>query len=406
MGRNRDLGEVDSDMEGTLRRKGMKRGVRIFLGLTIVAVLGVLIISAGEYTWRDLFEFNAWKGLTERETWANILKSISAAFRQMRLLYLSLALLCISVHLYLHCLRLQLLSWATGRFISLRASTEFTFGGYYLGAITPFQSGGIPLQVWVLKREGLSVGEAGAVIMFRGVLSVLVLVVALPLLLTYRGLLGRGEISALIKYLAVLYPILLFILLSALFRTEGLKRHTFAIVDFFKKKRIVRSMRLRHGLTKLFSEVDQFKGALKDYFGKRKGRVALSFLVTLFCMGFYFLIAPILLLGMGITGVPFTQAIFLGMMVAYLLPFAPTPGASGIAEVVSSALFLSVCPRDLLGVYVLLWRFLTFYIGVTLGGLIILRMLRRGVTPPQLSSSKPYPSRSSRQQPKPRRQDC
>lgn len=181
------------------------------------------------------------------------------------------------------------------------------------------------------------------------------------------------------KYLFVLYGLLLFILFSALFRTEGLRRHAFSLADWLRRRRVVRSDRLRNWFGRVFAEVGDFKTALRDYFRGRKGRLALAFLATLFTMGFYFLLAPVLLRGLGITDVPLTKAMALGMAIAYLLPFVPTPGASGFAEVVSSALFLTVCPKRLLGVYVLLWRFLTFYIGVMLGATVILRMLRRGV---------------------------
>ncbi len=368
-------------MEVNLKTKGMKRGVRVFLGLTTTAILAVLIISAGEYGWSDLFQGETWRELFQGGTWQTILSSIGAAFRAVNLSYLFLAIGVTLMHYYLHCLRLQLLSWATGTFISLRSSAEFTFGGLFLGAITPFQSGGIPLQLYILKKEGLSVGKGGAVVMFRGVLSISVLVAGLPLIFGYRALLGGGEVRALIKYLTVLYALLMFILLSALFRTEGLRRHAFGLADWLRRRGVMRSDGLHGVFGRLFEEVTDFKTALRSYFRERKGRLGLSFLATLFTMGFYFLLAPILLAGMGVANVPVAKAMVLGMMIAYLLPFTPTPGASGIAEVLSSALFLTVCPRNLLGVYVLLWRFLTFYIGVIFGGVLILRMLRPEVRP-------------------------
>lgn len=368
-------------MHAELRREGAKRGVRVFLGLTTAAILGILIVSAGEYGWRDLFQLNTWRELLERATWQAILFNLGSAFRSINAPYLLLAIAVISIHYYLHCLRLQLLAWATGRFISLASSVEFTFGGLFLGAVTPFQSGGVPLQLYVLKREGLSVGKGGAVIIFRGVLSLSILVVGLPLLFSYRALLGSGEVSAVMRYLFVLYALLLFILFSALFRTEGLRRHAFALANWLRRWRMVRGDGLHKWFARVFEEVTDFKTALRDYFRERKGRVALSFLATLFTMVFYFLLAPILLIGIGVTDVPITQAMALGMAIAYLLPFAPTPGASGIAEVVSSAIFLTVCPKHLLGVYILLWRFLTFYMGVILGAVVILRMLKAGAGP-------------------------
>ena len=368
---------------GDLRKESdLKRGVRIFLALTVTALLLVLVLSAGEYGWNDLLRPTTWKELLRRDIWRDILTNLGTAFRAVSFLYLLLSLGVISLHYYLHCLRLQLLSWATGKFISLKTSIEFTFGGLFLGAVTPFQSGGIPLQLWVLGREGLSVGEGGAVILFRGALSLSVLVVALPFIFPYRAVLGSGAVNAVIKYLLVFYALFLFILFSALFRTGTLRRHAFTLADWLKRKRVARGERLHRFLAGAFEQVTDFKRALRDYFGKGKGRLTLSFLATLLAMALYFLLAPTLLFGIGVPDVPVTKAIVLGMIIAYLLPFVPTPGASGIAEVVSSALFFSVCPRHLLGVYVLLWRLLTFYLGVIAGAVVILRMLRPGLGPP------------------------
>jgi uncharacterized membrane protein YbhN (UPF0104 family) len=56
--------------------------------------------------------------------------------------------------------------------------------------------------------------------------------------------------------------------------------------------------------------------------------------------------------------------------------FIPTPGASGVAEVGFAALFSPVCPGELLSIYMLLWRFFTFYLGVIIGGIIVINILR------------------------------
>ena len=43
-------------------------------------------------------------------------------------------------------------------------------------------------------------------------------------------------------------------------------------------------------------------------------------------------------------------------LVMFLLYFAPTPGASGIGEVLSAAVMSSYVPRELTPIYILIWR--------------------------------------------------
>jgi len=52
--------------------------------------------------------------------------------------------------------------------------------------------------------------------------------------------------------------------------------------------------------------------------------------------------------------------------------YAPTPGSSGAAELSLAALFGSIVPFPLLGVFVLLWRSITYYLTLIVGGVTLL----------------------------------
>jgi len=55
----------------------------------------------------------------------------------------------------------------------------------------------------------------------------------------------------------------------------------------------------------------------------------------------------------------------------------PTPGASGVAEVGAAGLYAAVCPKAMLGVYVVLWRLFSFYGGALVGGILALRHISK-----------------------------
>ena len=60
----------------------------------------------------------------------------------------------------------------------------------------------------------------------------------------------------------------------------------------------------------------------------------------------------------------------------FITYFVPTPGASGIAEFSSYWLLSSLHVQpNILGVYTVMWRFFTSFIGVTVGGLVILSLV-------------------------------
>lgn len=58
---------------------------------------------------------------------------------------------------------------------------------------------------------------------------------------------------------------------------------------------------------------------------------------------------------------------------------APTPGASGAAELGFGLLFSSMVPHGLVGLFVTIWRGATYYLNLVAGGtLMAIRLLRRG----------------------------
>ena len=63
----------------------------------------------------------------------------------------------------------------------------------------------------------------------------------------------------------------------------------------------------------------------------------------------------------------------------FLLYFAPTPGASGIGEVLSAAVMSSYVPRELTPIYILIWRLLRTYFTLVFGYFVFSSWIRQGL---------------------------
>jgi uncharacterized membrane protein YbhN (UPF0104 family) len=63
----------------------------------------------------------------------------------------------------------------------------------------------------------------------------------------------------------------------------------------------------------------------------------------------------------------------------FLLYFAPTPGASGIGEVLSAAVMSSYVPRELTPIYILLWRLTLTYWTLAFGFVVFSGWVRHGL---------------------------
>ena len=76
--------------------------------------------------------------------------------------------------------------------------------------------------------------------------------------------------------------------------------------------------------------------------------------------------------------VNFVDVLLVQTLVMFLLYFAPTPGASGIAELLSAAVMSAYVPRGLTPIYTLVWRFILAYCTIGFGFLVFSGWVRRG----------------------------
>ena len=60
-----------------------------------------------------------------------------------------------------------------------------------------------------------------------------------------------------------------------------------------------------------------------------------------------------------------------GLLLNFVVLFAPSPGASGVAEVVTLGLMENLILKELIPLYVLLTRFFAIYCAVVIGGIVI-----------------------------------
>jgi uncharacterized protein (TIRG00374 family) len=72
----------------------------------------------------------------------------------------------------------------------------------------------------------------------------------------------------------------------------------------------------------------------------------------------------------------FVDVFLLQTLITFLLYFAPTPGGSGLAELLSAAVMSIYVPRELTPSYILLWRIVVSYLTVAVGSYVFWQWLK------------------------------
>ena len=257
-----------------------------------------------------------------------------------------------------------------GKDISLRDAVEALLPSLFLAGITPSSAGGEPLRIYILRKKGMSYGEATAIILggrFLDLITVLALaVIALIFLKSdMNGLLGSVIRLSLV---IISTGSLAFIVLAS--RPSALKLILRKLLSGFE---YITGRNPDPIYTSLEREIDEFYRSIRLLL-KRKGSVIpTAYAGTLGNWILDLLVPWVILLGFGIHTNPLK--IMMIQLLVYVIVLLPlTPGSSGVAESVAFALFSPVAPPGIMGMFVLVWRIVMYYFNLVAGTIAGLRV--------------------------------
>ena len=249
--------------------------------------------------------------------------------------------------------------------------------------LTPFQSGSAPMSMWVMRRSGVPLPEAVTSIFVTFVATVAFFAIAGPLAvflgagksLSQHGLVLGITLYDLFKTSLTIFGVIGLVMLSGVFFPGVVKR----LIQRLAQRLARRSPKTAARMEKLSAGVDRAHDCMVA-FGSPKGLLTLLAAIVISGPSH----ANKLLAGyvtLRILGIPadFTDILLLQTLISFLLYFAPTPGASGLAELISAAVMSIYVPREITPSYTLIWRFINSYATVIVGSLIFWYWLRRGL---------------------------
>jgi uncharacterized protein (TIRG00374 family) len=125
-------------------------------------------------------------------------------------------------------------------------------------------------------------------------------------------------------------------------------------------------------------EVDNFHSSMLFFIGKGKKTFVVVSILTVTFWAVSFLIASMLLLGLGLPPF-FIESYAAQMLLLVIVTMPTTPGSSGIAEISVSGLYgvlLGSLHAYLLGVFVLLFRLITYHMNLIAGAIFQFRIFK------------------------------
>ena len=223
----------------------------------------------------------------------------------------------------------------------------------FIGAVTPLGGAEIPYHLYVLRKLGLSTGAGTAVVGTKAALNITVLVAGAAGCLVFSSVLPEGGWR-----LPVTAGLVLLLVWAA--------------IAYLLKPGRPREEPGRGGLR---GWLDRFSGDLREGFGvlwRREPRaVVYCGVLQAGYWGVTVCLGPLALMAAGWSGESW-GAVLASMLVLYaVLPFAPTPGGSGAAELGFATLMSPHVPGSALLGGVLFWRILSYCLPMVVGAFFL-----------------------------------
>lgn len=300
--------------------------------------------------------------------------------QKINLFYIGLSLAIVALMWISQGLSMQVLAEALGEKLPLREATKNYLVGSFISNVTPFASGGGPFQVLLLHQKGMSLGKASSIITVQWTLRQVFFGILGPIFfIFYQGYIDSGRIPTKLFNAAVVSGIVItLVLLFFVWKPQIIPALANGLVRFPGVRRLMerghRQEQFEHLIERVYREIEEFHECLRKLIKTKKWELLLATIFISLFWTFYFMIAPVLLIGLGAKP-HFIQAFIMQTIMFLILPYIPTPGASGVAELGFAAFFAPFVPLHLLGIVAVAWRLLTYYFSTLFGGMITLRLI-------------------------------
>ena len=249
---------------------------------------------------------------------------------------------------------------------------KYAFIGFYFCAITPSASGGQPMQVYYMKKDGIEIGSATLGILIITVAYQIGMLLLGLLMFLLRPVLVSGNLGLSVYFLAfgvAANLIMVITFLSIAFHKSFLKNIMFGGIRLFARMKIIKNVDL--ALQKVEVHLEEYQ-ICADHI-KKNTRILVYILAIIITQILTRLsVAFVVYKAFGLHGYNFIDIVALQTMLALAVESLPLPGAIGASETGFLAINTKIFGASKLVPAMLLSRGINFYFFLLISGVISL----------------------------------
>ncbi|MGM9850282.1 MAG: YbhN family protein [Bacilli bacterium] len=250
---------------------------------------------------------------------------------------------------------------------------KIVFITQFFDGITPSSSGGQPYQIYAFKKENIHLVDATNIAIQNFIVYQIALVLLGLIAVILNKYLNLFNQLGIIKNLIMLGFIINVIVIVGLFSLAFMKKLNKIImkliVKILAKLKIIKAS--EKIIDKLNESIEEFHEGAKTLLKNKKDFIKTIFFNFVALLLFYS-IPVIIIFGLGdYQSINVLESIIASAHVMLIGTFIPIPGATGGLEYAFTQFYGVFITGSTLTLVMLLWRSLTYYLGVIIGGVLL-----------------------------------
>lgn len=250
---------------------------------------------------------------------------------------------------------------------------KITFITQFFDGITPSSTGGQPYQLYALTKEEIKLTDATNIVIQNFIVYQIALILLGFVAVISNNYLNLFKDLGTIKKLIILGFIINVIVIIGLFSLAFMKKLNKIIgkilVKVLSKLKIIKNK--EKVLNSMNEYIDRFHDGARILL-KDKINFIKMILINLLSLMLLYTVPAILIFGLGdYTSINVYYAIITSTYVMLIGSFIPIPGASGGLEYAFTKFYGTFITGSTLTLIMLLWRTLTYYLGIIIGGILL-----------------------------------
>lgn len=300
--------------------------------------------------------------------------AIMKSLQNANIIYILLALLCFFVALLFEAKAYQEIIEEYQFDYNLKKSYKMLLITKFFNGITPFSSGGQPMQIYMLKKEGIRLTKATNIIVQNFIIYQAALVVFGIFAVVYNHFHQIFASIPLLRHLVTVgFAMNTLVMLGLLIVSVSNKFNHFLVrkgIAILSKLHVVKDKEA--ALNKWEERVDDFYEGT-EYLKKNPFLCVRTFIYNLMYLALMYVMPFFVILALNngpLDGVTPLKTIISSAYVLIMGSFVPIPGASGGIEYGYFRFFGNFIKGSLLKASLLIWRTISYYVPMIIGGIL------------------------------------